>query len=130
SGKSGSPAPSRVPGPMVSERGRASGPLKWSSDHMTSHSSIRDRSVQQMRLKIRWHDQLSCAAMATGAESAGLVLKRAPRQKLAETVAQQLLEAIKDLPPGTRVPPERELTKELGVGRSTVREALNGLALM
>jgi GntR family transcriptional repressor for pyruvate dehydrogenase complex len=59
-----------------------------------------------------------------------LTLKRAPRQKLAETVAQQLLEAIKDLPPGTRVPPERELTKELGVGRSTVREALNGLGLM
>jgi GntR family transcriptional regulator, transcriptional repressor for pyruvate dehydrogenase complex len=59
-----------------------------------------------------------------------LTLKRAPRQKLAETVAQQLLEAIRDLPPGTRVPPERELTKELGVGRSTVREALNGLGLM
>jgi GntR family transcriptional regulator, transcriptional repressor for pyruvate dehydrogenase complex len=59
-----------------------------------------------------------------------LSLKRAPRQKLAETVAQQLFEAIRDLPPGTRVPPERELTKELGVGRSTVREALNGLALM
>jgi GntR family transcriptional repressor for pyruvate dehydrogenase complex len=57
-------------------------------------------------------------------------LKRAPRQKLAETVAQQLFEAIRDLPPGTRVPPERELTTELGVGRSTVREALNGLALM
>src|ERR1700757_1807542 len=57
-------------------------------------------------------------------------LKPAPRQKLAETVAQQLFEAIRDLPPGTRVPPERELTKELGVGRSTVREALNGLALM
>ena len=68
--------------------------------------------------------------MATGAQNAGLVLKRAPRQKLAETVAQQLLAAIQDLPPGTRVPPERELTKELGVGRSTVREALNGLALM
>lgn len=57
-------------------------------------------------------------------------LKPAPRQKLAETVAQQLFEAIRELPPGTRVPPERELTKELGVGRSTVREALNGLALM
>lgn len=59
-----------------------------------------------------------------------LPLKRASRQKLAETVAQQLLEAIQDLPPGTRLPPERELTQELGVGRSTVREALNGLALM
>lgn len=59
-----------------------------------------------------------------------LSLKRASRQKLAETVAQQLLEAIQDLPPGTRLPPERELTQELGVGRSTVREALNGLAAM
>jgi GntR family transcriptional repressor for pyruvate dehydrogenase complex len=28
------------------------------------------------------------------------------------------------------VPSERELTKELGVGRSTVREALNGLAML
>jgi GntR family transcriptional repressor for pyruvate dehydrogenase complex len=61
---------------------------------------------------------------------AEFALKPAPRQKLAETVAQQLFEAIRELPPGTRVPPERELTKELGVGRSTVREALNGLALM
>ena len=59
-----------------------------------------------------------------------LPLKRASRHKLAETVAQQLLEAIRDLPPGTRLPPERELTRELAVGRSTVREALNGLALI
>src|SRR5215471_17421673 len=63
-------------------------------------------------------------------ERAEFALKRAPRQKLAETVAQQLFEAIRDLPPGTRVPSERELTAELGVGRSTVREALNGLALL
>jgi len=53
-----------------------------------------------------------------------------PRRKLAESVAQQLLEAVRGLPPGTRVPSERELTRELGVGRSTVREALNGLALL
>ena len=57
-------------------------------------------------------------------------LAPAPRQKLSETVAEQLLEAFRDLPPGTRVPSERELTKELGVGRSTVREALNGLAVL
>ena len=57
-------------------------------------------------------------------------LAPAPRQKLSETVAEQLLEAFRDLPPGTRVPSERELTKELGVGRSTVREALNGLAVI
>jgi GntR family transcriptional repressor for pyruvate dehydrogenase complex len=57
-------------------------------------------------------------------------LSPAPRRKLTETVAEQLLSAIRELPPGTKVPSERELTKELGVGRSTVREALNGLAML
>jgi GntR family transcriptional regulator, transcriptional repressor for pyruvate dehydrogenase complex len=59
-----------------------------------------------------------------------LLIKQAPRKKLTETVAQQILDAIRDLTPGTRLPPERELTKRLGVGRSTVREALNGLAMI
>jgi GntR family transcriptional regulator, transcriptional repressor for pyruvate dehydrogenase complex len=57
-------------------------------------------------------------------------LTPAPRRKLTETVAEQLVAAIRELPPGTKVPSERELTKELGVGRSTVREALNGLAML
>ena len=60
----------------------------------------------------------------------GVHIAQAPRRKLAETVAQQILEAVRDLPAGTRLPPERELTTQLGVGRSTVREALNGLAMM
>jgi GntR family transcriptional repressor for pyruvate dehydrogenase complex len=59
-----------------------------------------------------------------------LMLTPAPRRKLSETVADQLLAAVRELPPGTKVPSERELTKELGVGRSTVREALNGLAML
>jgi GntR family transcriptional repressor for pyruvate dehydrogenase complex len=63
-------------------------------------------------------------------QTSNFSLSRVPRRKLASTVAEQLLEAVRDLPPGTRVPSERELTAQLGVGRSTVREALNGLALL
>jgi DNA-binding FadR family transcriptional regulator len=61
-----------------------------------------------------------------------LALSRAPRSKLAETVAEQLLGEIreKQLSPGTRMPSERELMQALGVGRSTIREAINGLAML
>lgn len=59
-----------------------------------------------------------------------VTLTPAPRRRLTETVAEQLVEAIRPLPPGTKVPSERELTMQLGVGRSTVREALNGLAML
>lgn len=54
------------------------------------------------------------------------------RSKLAETVAQQLLREIRDkqLAPGTKIPSERELMASFGVGRSTIREAINGLAMM
>jgi DNA-binding FadR family transcriptional regulator len=64
------------------------------------------------------------------ARNAKVELTPAPRRKLTETVADQLLAAIRELPAGTKVPSERELTRELGVGRSTVREALNGLAML
>lgn len=59
-----------------------------------------------------------------------LSLQPAPRRKLSETVAEQLMEAFADLPPGSKVPSERGLMRDLGVGRSTVREALNGLAVL
>src|SRR5215475_3621161 len=57
-------------------------------------------------------------------------LERAPRRTLAKTVAARLLDAVRTQPPGTRVPTERALAEQLGVGRSTVREALNGLAAL
>lgn len=59
-----------------------------------------------------------------------ITFERAPRQKLAETVAQQLLEAVRDKEPGTQLPSERQLVQQLRVGRSTVREALKGLAMI
>ena len=49
-----------------------------------------------------------------------------------EMVAEQVLSQIKsgDLLPGDRLPPQRELAALLGVGRSSVREAINALAVM
>jgi DNA-binding FadR family transcriptional regulator len=64
------------------------------------------------------------------ASESPLAFDRAPRQKLAETVAERLLDAVRTQPPGTRMPSERALAEQLGVGRSTVREALNGLAAL
>ena len=70
--------------------------------------------------------------MASQAAGATINLSPISRSKLAESVAQQLLEQIrtKGLAPGTRMPSERELMTALGVGRSTIREAMNGLALL
>jgi GntR family transcriptional regulator, transcriptional repressor for pyruvate dehydrogenase complex len=49
-----------------------------------------------------------------------------------EMVAEQILGQIQsgDLAPGDRLPPQRELAELLGVGRSSVREAINALAVM
>ena len=54
------------------------------------------------------------------------------RRSLAQSVAQGLLEAIRDgrLQAGEKLPSETELREELQVGRSTIREALNGLVLL
>ena len=47
-------------------------------------------------------------------------------------MAQQLLAQVRSgiYEPGMRMPSERELMASLGVGRSTIREALNGLAVL
>lgn len=54
------------------------------------------------------------------------------RSNLSETVAKQLLKEIHDkhLTPGTKLPSERVLMAELGVGRSSIREAINGLTML
>jgi GntR family transcriptional repressor for pyruvate dehydrogenase complex len=54
------------------------------------------------------------------------------RSSASELVMQEILNSIKsgDLKPGDKLPPERELTKLFGVGRSTVREATSALVRM
>ena len=64
--------------------------------------------------------------------SSDLSLSLVSRSTLAESVAQQLLNEIRDkrLEPGTKLPSERDLMAALGVGRSSIREAINGLAML
>jgi GntR family transcriptional regulator, transcriptional repressor for pyruvate dehydrogenase complex len=68
----------------------------------------------------------------SSAAAADMALTPITRGKLAETVANQLLAAVKTsrMAPGERLPSERELMSAFGVGRSTVREAVNGLAML
>lgn len=61
-----------------------------------------------------------------------LSLSPIARSSLAGSVAEQLLREIheKQLEPGTKLPSERNLMEALGVGRSSIREAVNGLAML
>lgn len=51
------------------------------------------------------------------------------RTKISDEIANQIKRLITDgkLKPGDRLPPERELIKQLGVSRPSLREALNSL---
>ena len=57
---------------------------------------------------------------------------RIARQSAPRLVAEQLLAKIDaaELEPGDSLPPQRELARLLGVGRSSLREAVNALAVM
>jgi GntR family transcriptional regulator, transcriptional repressor for pyruvate dehydrogenase complex len=63
------------------------------------------------------------------AERASLHKVELPRRTLAETLVRHLQEQILSgrLEPGTPLPIERDIGEAFGVGRATVREALNGL---
>jgi GntR family transcriptional repressor for pyruvate dehydrogenase complex len=51
------------------------------------------------------------------------------QRRLPELIAEQIVGVIRDTPlqPGDRLPPEVELARQLGVGRTSVREALQKL---
>lgn len=54
------------------------------------------------------------------------------RQTTSQNVADQILDLLRqgELKPGSKLPSERELTEMLDVGRSSVREALQSLAML
>jgi GntR family transcriptional repressor for pyruvate dehydrogenase complex len=56
----------------------------------------------------------------------------AEREALSQEIARKLIDHILsgEITPGSRMPSERQLAAELGVGRSAVREALKSLGLL
>jgi GntR family transcriptional repressor for pyruvate dehydrogenase complex len=54
------------------------------------------------------------------------------KEALSEKIAERLLSLIKEkqLKPGDRLPPERELAVTMGVSRPSLREALRALSIM
>ena len=63
--------------------------------------------------------------------SPGIFLEPIEQNTMTELVAQRLVALLSDgtLKPGDKLPPERELARNLNVGRTTVREALKLLTL-
>ena len=57
------------------------------------------------------------------------MLKPVEKQRVAEEIAEQLRSLILggQYPPGSKLPPERELSKRLRVNRASLREALKKL---
>ena len=56
------------------------------------------------------------------------IRKSSTPQKVAEQIIQKIGNG--DLPPGRQLPAQRDLARMLGVGRSSVREAINALVVM
>ncbi len=68
--------------------------------------------------------------MGTVTEGTVEKLARINRQDLAVATTARLAQFIASLEPGARLPTERELCERLGVGRSTLREAMGSLSFI
>jgi len=70
--------------------------------------------------------------MATTKSADRRLLSPLTKTRLHQEIVEQMKDRIirGDLRPGTRLPPERELAEQLGVNRTTVREALHKLESM
>src|ERR1700745_4459549 len=66
------------------------------------------------------------------AKLVGAKIRRVTKTSICEEIAQQIMDLISngDLKPGQRLPAERDLCKEFGAGRSSLREALRCLSIV
>lgn len=64
--------------------------------------------------------------------AAGRAVRPVTKRSLSNDIAEQLVQMISNgnLRPGDRLAPERELCKQFGVGRSSLREAIRCLAIV
>lgn len=70
--------------------------------------------------------------MTRPVQESGVLLERLPRTTLSEALFEKLVGHIVngDWKEGDRIPPERELAEQLGIGRASLREALKALELL
>ena len=67
-----------------------------------------------------------------GTKQVQVRVKPVSKISISEEIAQQIMDLISEghLKPGQRLPPERDLCKQFGIGRSSLREALRCLSIM
>lgn len=67
-----------------------------------------------------------------GTKQVRVRVKPVSKVSISEEIAQQIMDLISEghLKPGQRLPPERDLCKQFGIGRSSLREALRCLSIM
>src|SRR5689334_22748078 len=67
---------------------------------------------------------------AEGAAMSDLILEQPRKVTVVESIVEQIVRQIQvgRLKPGDKLPSERQLIEMLNVGRSSIREALQGLA--
>ena len=138
--------PERSSSPISNKNGERAAmigsPISTTSKTSTSVCAIDEHEHAQVsarRWRARYHDRRritrsACASSSSTFGNLGLpsdsrMLKPVEKQRVAEEIAEQLRSLILNgqYPPGSKLPPERELSKRLRVNRASLREALKKL---
>jgi GntR family transcriptional repressor for pyruvate dehydrogenase complex len=107
------------------------------ADHYGSHpqTDLRNLRIKNLDAYRNWYYKFRAYFQIVMTNSAGSRLKIVPAVRSGQTTEQvvaRVYELIKqqDLKPGDRLPPERELSKQLGISRPSLRAGLSSLISM